>query len=70
MVKSIDRSKVIGKIDTIKWLKKRCEKTALEPYLKTEKEYQQFNEIRTVFRNFDKDGSGNYILSICEFRNS
>ena len=56
----INRSKPIGKLETIKWLKTRCDGKAQEPYLMTEKEHQQFNEIRNVFRNFDLDGSGNF----------
>ena len=52
-----DRSKPIGSIETIRWLKKRFDGKIQEPYTMTEKEHKQYEDIKNVFHNFDFDGS-------------
>ena len=55
----------IKSVETIKWLKKRFQKFAQEHYLRSENENKQFQEIKTVFHNFDFDGSGKNLDDKC-----
>jgi hypothetical protein len=54
----LDRSKEIGNLDTINWLKKRCSSTVKESYLMTKNEFTKYQDIKNVFNNFDFDKSG------------
>eukprot|EP00347_Sterkiella_histriomuscorum_P011269 403373099 len=52
-----DRSKKVGSVETIRWLRKRHLKTTKKPYLMSDSENKHIQQIKTVFSNFDFDGS-------------
>ncbi|CDW84990.1 ef hand family protein [Stylonychia lemnae] len=52
-----NRSSQVGNVDTIRWLRSRHKKTTMKPYLMTSTENKHIQQIKTVFQNFDFDGS-------------